>query len=76
MHFTLPKREMEEFCRRWKVREIAVFGSALRQDFSTDSAPEKGRPHYQTCSDEKPELGYPSRNLENSAGCVPCFRGI
>jgi predicted nucleotidyltransferase len=37
MHFTLPKREMEEFCRRWKVREIAVFGSALRQDFSTDS---------------------------------------
>jgi predicted nucleotidyltransferase len=25
------------FCRRWKVRELAVFGSALREDFSPDS---------------------------------------
>ncbi len=37
IHVTLPKRELAEFCRRWKVREIAVFGSALRQDFSTGS---------------------------------------
>ena len=25
------------FCRRWKVRELALFGSALRPDFRADS---------------------------------------
>jgi len=25
------------FCRRWKVRELAVFGSALRKNFRPDS---------------------------------------
>ncbi len=25
------------FCRRWKVHELAVFGSALREDFRPDS---------------------------------------
>lgn len=25
------------FCREWKVTELAVFGSALRQDFGPDS---------------------------------------
>ena len=28
---------MAAFCRRWKVRELAVFGSALREDFRPDS---------------------------------------
>ena len=29
--------EVAGFCRRWKVRELAVFGSALREDFRPDS---------------------------------------
>ncbi len=33
---TLPMAEIAEFCRRWRIREMAVFGSALR----ADSAPE------------------------------------
>ncbi|HXK32817.1 MAG TPA: nucleotidyltransferase family protein [Dehalococcoidia bacterium] len=33
----LPMREIEEFCRRWRVREFALFGSVLRDDFGPDS---------------------------------------
>jgi predicted nucleotidyltransferase len=29
--------EVAAFCRRWRVRELAVFGSALREDFRPDS---------------------------------------
>jgi predicted nucleotidyltransferase len=29
--------ELAAFCRRWKVRELAVFGSALRPDFGPKS---------------------------------------
>ena len=29
--------ELTAFCRRWKVRELAVFGSALREDFRPGS---------------------------------------
>lgn len=28
---------LAEFCRRWKVTELSLFGSALRQDFGEDS---------------------------------------
>ena len=28
---------LAEFCRRWKVSELALFGSALREDFKPDS---------------------------------------
>src|SRR5215210_6620237 len=28
---------VEHFCRRWKIRALAVFGSALRDDFRPDS---------------------------------------
>ena len=28
---------IEEFCRRYPVRELAVFGSALREDFANSS---------------------------------------
>ena len=34
---TFPMDEIVRFCRRWKVRELAVFGSALRDDFGPDS---------------------------------------
>ena len=26
-----------EFCRKWRVKELAIFGSALRHDFGPDS---------------------------------------
>lgn len=28
---------LREFCRKWKIRELSVFGSALRDDFTRDS---------------------------------------
>jgi predicted nucleotidyltransferase len=34
---TLPMDRIAEFCRRWRVRELAVFGSFLRDDFGPDS---------------------------------------
>lgn len=29
--------ELEAFCQRWNVRELALFGSALREDFASHS---------------------------------------
>jgi len=28
---------LAEFCRRWEIKEMAVFGSAIREDFGPDS---------------------------------------
>ena len=33
----LGSESVASFCRRWKIRELAVFGSALREDFDADS---------------------------------------
>ncbi len=33
----LPLSAIEAFCRKWKIVEIALFGSALREDFRPDS---------------------------------------
>lgn len=33
----LNNDRIADFCRRWKVREFALFGSVLRRDFSADS---------------------------------------
>jgi len=33
----LPMERLEEFCRKWKILELALFGSALRDDFGPDS---------------------------------------
>ncbi len=33
----LPMSSLEEFCQRWQIQELAVFGSVLRSDFSCDS---------------------------------------
>jgi uncharacterized protein len=35
--FIVPRDKIEEFCSRWKVVELALFGSALREDFRPDS---------------------------------------
>jgi hypothetical protein len=33
----IPKDKIEDFCRRWKIKEFALFGSVLRDDFRPDS---------------------------------------
>lgn len=32
-----PEDRIEEFCRRWKIVELAIFGSVLRDDFRSES---------------------------------------
>ena len=34
---SLPKQRLIEFCRRNKIRRLALFGSALREDFNSRS---------------------------------------
>jgi predicted nucleotidyltransferase len=34
---SIPRERLEEFCRRWKIVELRVFGSALREDLRQDS---------------------------------------
>jgi len=34
---SIPRREISSFCRRWKIAELALFGSVLRSDFSPKS---------------------------------------
>ncbi|HLP47995.1 MAG TPA: nucleotidyltransferase domain-containing protein [Candidatus Kapabacteria bacterium] len=33
----IPMSMVENFCRRWQIREFSIFGSALREDFSSRS---------------------------------------
>ncbi len=33
----LPMEKIAEFCRRWQIKELALFGSVLREDFRPDS---------------------------------------
>ena len=33
----LSEDQLAAFCRRWKIQELALFGSALREDFRPDS---------------------------------------
>ncbi len=35
--FILPKNELDEFCRQNQIKRLALFGSALRDDFRPDS---------------------------------------
>ncbi|MGI9182892.1 MAG: nucleotidyltransferase family protein [Longimicrobiaceae bacterium] len=37
LQIEIPQERVEEFCRRWKVSELALFGSVLRDDFRPDS---------------------------------------
>ncbi len=34
---TLPTAMIDSFCQRWKIAELAVFGSVLREDFGPES---------------------------------------
>jgi hypothetical protein len=33
----IPREAVREFCERWKVRELSLFGSVLRGDFTPES---------------------------------------
>jgi predicted nucleotidyltransferase len=37
LRIDLHELQLAEFCRRWKVSELALFGSALRDDFKPES---------------------------------------
>lgn len=36
-NITIDGEAIATFCRRWKIRELAFFGSVLRRDFRPDS---------------------------------------
>lgn len=36
-HIVIPKEKIVEFCKKWKIREFAFFGSVLRDDFRPES---------------------------------------
>ena len=33
----IPKEKIAHFCQRWKIVELSLFGSVLREDFRPDS---------------------------------------
>lgn len=33
----IPQDQLAEFCRKYRIRKLAVFGSVLREDFRPDS---------------------------------------
>ena len=35
--FSIPRKKIAEFCKRWSITEFALFGSVLREDFRPDS---------------------------------------
>jgi predicted nucleotidyltransferase len=36
-HVDVPREAIADFCRRWQVTELCLFGSVLRDDFRSDS---------------------------------------
>ena len=36
-HITIPREQVNEFCKRWKIDELALFGSVLHDGFRPDS---------------------------------------
>ena len=39
--FPLPTDTLQQFCRRWNIRKLALFGLGLRTDFRPDSDVER-----------------------------------
>jgi uncharacterized protein len=37
LHLELPVAQIAEFCRRWAIARLEIFGSALRDDFGPAS---------------------------------------
>lgn len=34
----IPNAEIADFCRKWQIRELALFGSVLRDDFDPEQS--------------------------------------
>jgi uncharacterized protein len=37
LKITVPRHKIAEFCRKWRIKELAIFGSAVGGDFGPDS---------------------------------------
>lgn len=37
MKIEIPKEKIADFCRKWKIVELSLFGSVLRDDFRPNS---------------------------------------
>jgi predicted nucleotidyltransferase len=37
VRISIPRKKLAEFCKRWKITELAFFGSVLRDDFQANS---------------------------------------
>jgi predicted nucleotidyltransferase len=37
LHLEVPTEALKDFCHKWKIEELALFGSVLRSDFRIDS---------------------------------------
>ena len=37
LRIDLPRQQLAAFCKKWKIVELSVFGSVLRDDFGPDS---------------------------------------
>jgi len=37
IQIAIPMERIVEFCRKWKIAELSLFGSVLREDFRADS---------------------------------------
>ena len=36
-HIALPQDKIADYCRRWSIARLALFGSVMRDDFRPDS---------------------------------------
>lgn len=36
-NFSLTNKQLTEFCQKWQITEVALFGSVLRDDFTPNS---------------------------------------
>ena len=37
LKIALDKAQIEAICKRWKIKELSIFGSAIREDFTPES---------------------------------------
>ena len=37
VHIDTPRDEIADFCKRWRIVELSLFGSVLRDDFGPES---------------------------------------
>ncbi len=47
----IPEAGLDQFCRRWKIAELRVFGSALREEFLADAKTQSEEGERALCRD-------------------------